>query len=121
MVAERTGLAAWTVGEERRRRGIAPYRSRREPIQWTPEMVAALGTDSDAQTGRSLRALGKRRRLLGVIRAWRYGWSESALARLGREPDAVIAADIGIPPALVTKKRGALGILFRPSRGRRDS
>lgn len=68
--AKLPGLHFGTVEHERHRRSIPPYRLRRPDIEWTDEMIALLGTDSDpnvaAQLGVSKYSVRYKRTVLGI-------------------------------------------------------
>ena len=120
-LAEKAGVHVQTVALERHRRGIAPYRPRRQSIEWTEEMVSQLGTSSDRAVAQHLgidhRSVYRKRRLLGIPAFGtvpheqnRYSWSPQEIRLLGTAPDRVIAERLGLSHATVQFKRSRLGI-----------
>lgn len=112
--AERLGVAVGTVGRHRQRLGIPSYRDRRRARR-KKEIVALLHLPTSElrrRTGVTSARIAKLRREFGIraprLSEWR--WSAAALARLGKDPDARIAADLGCSRQTVAKKRLALGI-----------
>ena len=112
--AERLGVSAETVNKHRLRLGIASYRDRRRAGR-KQKVIALLHLPSSEVrrlTGVTSARIAKLRRETGItaprLSEWR--WPAAALARLGKEPDARIAADLGCSRAKVAKKRLALGI-----------
>lgn len=110
-----------TVMKERRRRGIAPFQPTSEPVEWTEDMIALLGTETDADVAELL-GIGEssvrlKRRLLHIEafgdtahgRA-KVTWTQEHLDLLGRVPDAVLAARMGISGSTVWMKRHLAGI-----------
>lgn len=109
-VARRAKLEAGAVRAERRRRGIAPFRQLRPPVEWTDEMLGLLGEASDgdvaAELGIGAKSVAYKRQLgvwtcPGLVDSKRVGSSSSrwwvALAsttvlrkRVARPPLSVI-------------------------------
>lgn len=126
-LAAKAGVAPSTVRAERERRRIPPFRLRRPRVEWSPEMVALLGTDSDRLVAEML-GLGPdsvaRKRLVLQIpphyprpheRYRSHLWSRRELALLGKHPDKAIAARVGLSTTSVVRKRQLLGIPpYRP-------
>jgi len=111
-----------TVAGERRRRNIPPvvYHA---PIDWTDEMIAQLGTQSDSSVGRALgisgSAVRSKRRALHIdpaepVRARRRTsppfWTAQRDALLGTDSDLKIADRLGISQYQVTGRRKKLAI-----------
>jgi hypothetical protein len=113
-VARRLLISEVTVKRHRLRRGIAASGERR-PVAPTRELVALLHLQTSEVQRRTglkddtIRALRER---LGIPapRAAGWRWTAAALARLGREPDARIAGDLGLTKERVAEKRRQLGI-----------
>ena len=86
----------------------------RPSIEWTPDMLALLGTDKDAalaeRWGTSAKTVSLKRNALGIAAFGHVLWTDVMLALLGTEVDAELAAQWGISKASVVAKRGALGI-----------
>lgn len=95
-VAARAGVSPSAVARERRRRGIARWNGRRDPVEWTEPMLSLLGTDTDANVAAELgihpASANHRRRVLGVPSFGlsparsrsKVVWSRRALALLAR-------------------------------------
>lgn len=86
----------------------------RASLQWTDEMLAALGTDKDAvlaeRWGTSAKTVNLKRNSLGIAAFGHVEWTAEMLAALGQHSDASLATQWGISKASVVAKRGALGI-----------
>lgn len=86
-------------------------------INWTPEMDALLGRMSDPQVADKLRLsktpVRRRRVFLGIkpVKIAKATWTEANLARLGKEFDKDIAADMSVSPRVVGDMRSKLGIV----------
>lgn len=97
--------------------------------RWTPELEARLGLDTDAQIaadmGITRKAVSYRRAVLGIVAPlehWQRGkpppmgghnrivLSDAILARLGKAPDYVLAAEAGVAKAAVARLRRKVGI-----------
>ena len=83
-------------------------------IQWTPEMIAQLGTDKDAvlaeRWGTTAKTVNLKRNSLGIAAFGHVAWTDAMIAALGQSTDAELAALWGISKASVVAKRGSLGI-----------
>lgn len=117
-VAAKAGLTGQSVAAERRRRGIAPARPRRAPIEWTQDMIALLGKVSDSDVAEVVGLCPSRvwhkRHILGIP-AFRPNpppiqWTPAMIERLGKEPDSRVAEELGVSVSSVLAKRRALGI-----------
>jgi hypothetical protein len=127
MLAEAHDVSWQTIQHDR----LALGRLLKKPgpiIQWTPALNARLGTKPDADVARELgctfQLVALHRKRLGVPsfrsqpehqeqlrkRPPRFVWSADVEARLGIEPDRVIAEALGCSPALVCVRRKRLGI-----------
>ena len=86
----------------------------RPSIEWTPDMLALLGTDKDAVLaecwGTSAKTVSLKRNALGIAAFGHVLWTDVMLALLGTEVDAELAAQWGISKASVVAKRQELGI-----------
>jgi hypothetical protein len=120
-VAALAGVSVDTVIQERRRRGIPPYRRQRPPLQWTKAMLQLLGTDTDravaAELGIRKQDVFRKRRVLGIpsyakgtFRPEGFHWSARALDLLGGASDSKVAHRLGVSRATVLLKRLELGI-----------
>jgi hypothetical protein len=97
-LARRAKLSFATVRNERRRRGIAPFKPLRPPIEWTAEMLALLGQASDVEVavelGVSKTTVGCKRRWLGISAFQPQGarkqsfWTPARVALLGKVGDS---------------------------------
>jgi hypothetical protein len=122
VLAKKARLSLSTVAKERRRRGIPPCQRKRPAIEWTPEMVAVLGTDSDPNVGAMLRippwSVRRKRTLLGIPPYTPppaganpgHDWSPREIALLGTMPDQKLADRLGIGVGAVAHKRQVLHI-----------
>jgi hypothetical protein len=97
---------------------MRPYSSR---IKWTPEMDALLGVLSDPQIADKLRLsvypVRRRRVFLGIkpVKVGKFEWSAANFARLGKEPDKVLAERLGICSKTVGQMRARHDIkMFKP-------
>jgi hypothetical protein len=114
------------VLEKREQLGIAPLRTER-PIVRTKQLKKLLVLPTHVlvrEHGLSEQVIGKLRREYGVKAPGKQPdrWTPEILARLGREPDMVIARELGISVPSVVSKRRTLGIPALPDarwRGRR--
>lgn len=128
-LAELAGLHFGTVEHERHRRGILPYRRRSPDVEWTDEMIALLGTDSDpnvaAQFGISKHSVRYKRTKLGIppfTEPIRKGpsdgeifWTRRRRALLGTAPDGEIARRLGVSrPFVLYWRRKFLTPPFQP-------
>lgn len=86
----------------------------RTSLQWTPEMIAQLGTDKDAvlaeRWGTTAKTVNLKRNSLGIAAFGHVLWTPEMLAQLGTQPDADLATAWQISKASVVAKRGTLGI-----------
>ena len=122
VLARRAGLSLTTVAKERRRRGIEPFQPRRPTIQWTAEMIAVLGTDTDRNVGAMLRippwSVSLKRSALSIPPYVPppprtnpgHLWTASEIELLGTMPDQKLADLLDIDPSTVMRKRHKLGI-----------
>lgn len=129
-LAGRAGVDCGTVAAERRRRGIEACHPHRAAIEWTPDMIAQLGTAGDKEVasdlGISFHSVSYKRRLLKIPPFnpapynrgnAPFAWRPEDLALLGKMPDRRLAAQLGISESTVHFKRQRLGIpAFRPHR-----
>lgn len=92
----------------------------RASLNWTDDMLAALGTDKDAvlaeRWGTSAKTVNLKRNSLGIAAFGHVDWTPEMLAALGQEADASLATRWGISKASVVAKRGALGLAPQDSR-----
>jgi hypothetical protein len=103
-LARRSGFSLFAVREERRRRGIAPFKPARIEYGWTPKMIALLGTDFDGEIGARLRiprtAVLRKRTSLGippyVAGGVAHDWTPREIALLGEHSDQKIADLLGL-------------------------
>lgn len=113
-LARRHGISGASVLQKRRQLGLPPVVERKS-VEVTPELLAALRlpwSEACRRTGLNhnvIRALQKR---YGIRppRASELRYSKAVVARMGKEPDSRIAADIGASPSAVHQKRRSLGI-----------
>ena len=93
-------------------------------VQWTPEMLVALGTDSDAalakRWGMSKASVVAKRKELGIActseqQGGAFDWTPEAVALLGTASDAKVAEQLGLSRLTVYNARMARGI---PAAGR---
>ena len=114
------GLHPGVVGNERRRRGIEPVNPRRT-FEWSDDMIALLGTDSDRAIGERLglpsSTVARKRWVLGIpsyypsrSAARGFRWQARHLALLGTMTDREVARRIGISKTTVAEKRSQRGI-----------
>ncbi|MFW6193460.1 MAG: hypothetical protein ACOC83_08225, partial [Gemmatimonadota bacterium] len=118
-VARRLGIGVRAVREERERLAVPPFRPSRKKVRRSPALRPILqrstkeitaDTDVSAPTVRALR------RELAVPPPPRASaWTPAALEKLGTVPDAVLAAELGLKPDTVRKKRYQHGIRKKPS------
>ena len=117
-----------TVLTKREQLGIPPLRTER-PIVRTKRLKDLLVLPSQMlvrEHGLSSNVIAKLRREYGVnAPGWATNrWTPDVLARLGREPNTVIARELGVTRVSVLSKRRTLGIPALPDarwRGRRRS
>lgn len=114
--------AAWI---ERRRLGIAPFRSDRR-LNWTPDMDALLGSEPDNLLGEwlgiSAASVNHRRRLLGIesysgmVVAKPIEWTPAMVNDLGRRPLREFALAWGVPvtAARLERERRSIAPLVAP-------
>jgi hypothetical protein len=122
VLARLAGVHSQTVTQERRRRGIPPYKPRRGSIVWNDEMIALLGTNSDrviaGVLGIDHRSVFRKRRLLGIAPYAEplqkekpgFDWTRAAVALLGTQSDRKLAKRLGLSAASVHNKRLELHI-----------
>ena len=113
-IARRFSISADTVTHKRRRLRIPPVMDRRG-IERTAKLRQLLHlppTEVRRRTGLSLTTIWKLTRKLGIrsLRPSQLRYNPEIIARMGKEPDYVIAADIGASDSAVRQKRRALGI-----------
>jgi hypothetical protein len=120
-LARQKRLAVSTVADERRRRGIPPFKPRRPAVEWTAERIALLGTDTDgkvaARLGLSTMAVQRRRFSLGIppyagspFLPPGHEWTRREIRLLGTLPDRKVAKILGLSDSTVMYKRQALRI-----------
>lgn len=125
-IARELGVRPATVLKKREQLGIPPLRTER-PIVRTERLKDLLVLPSHVlvrEHGLSATVIRKLRREYGVRDPERPSdrWTPEVLARLGREPDTVIARKLGMATSSVLSKRRRLGIPALPDarwRGRR--
>ncbi len=130
-LAQLAGGHSQTVTQERRRRGIPPFKPRRGSIVWNDEMIALLGTNSDrviaGVLGIDHRSVFRKRRLLGIAPYAEpsqkekpgFDWTRAAVALLGTESDRKLARRLEISASSVHNKRLELHIAsYRPPQKR---
>ena len=97
----------------------------RTSMQWTPEMIAALGTDKDAvlaeRWGTTAKTVNLKRNSLGIAAFGHVQWTEAMIAALGHSTDADLAATWGISKASVVAQRVARGIAPLDARRGRET
>jgi hypothetical protein len=112
-VAERLGLKERRVRFERFVRGIPAF-NRVGKIRRTPALVKLLRLRTSevcAITGICNSTVSKLRKEFGVpAPPPRSAWTPRALAALGKKPDALIAAELGLKEITVARKRQELGL-----------
>jgi len=113
-IARRFSISSTSVVQKRRRLGIAPVMDRRG-IELTPELIRLLltlpPTEVRRRTGLNLKTIAKFQKALGTRkRPSELRYSPEVVARMGKEPDYVIAADLGVSDSAVRLKRHELGI-----------
>lgn len=129
-IAARLGVSLRTVFLKRSGLGIPPatvHPPRPRDTRWTADMLALLGTMTDAAVARALnitaRVVQRQRVNCGIPPFARRGrwpsaaWTPEALALLGTASDAAVAAQIGLKVSAVHAKRKSLGIEARGGRG----
>jgi len=81
---------------------------------WTPEILARLGTASDydiaRDTGISVNAVMDKRQSLGIPKFTELKWTPDVVSRMGKESDEAIAKTIGCTASVVGVRRRKLGI-----------
>lgn len=115
-LASRWGVSPASVYETRRELGIAPCRQTSPPPVASAELREPLERPPLAEVWRvrgvSEPALRSLRLKLGVEGVdGRRRWSPELEARLGKTPDSVLAAELGVSPSAVRTKRWEMGIL----------
>ena len=122
VLARKAGLSVTTVAKERRRRGIELFQPRRPIIQWTTQMIAVLGTDSDGKVGARLgipRWSVQIKRTTLSIPPYRppppggnpgHHLTASGIELLGTMPDQKLADLLNVAASAVMRKRHQLGI-----------
>jgi hypothetical protein len=121
-VARRCGISLPTVRRKRMQLGFPPWVRPRLVVPTSPRLRQLLLLPSyevGRRTGLSAKTIAELRRKLGMRAPTPHArrWSVEDLARLGQEPDARIAPDVGLSASRVRSKRQALGIApFRPRR-----
>jgi hypothetical protein len=115
-VAKRFGMSSDSIKHKRDELRIPPYVEQPKPLARSAKLAALLklpNRDVLRQAGISESTLRKLRRQYGIkapdTRNWR--WRPETIARLGKEPDARIAEDLGIRKTAVSQKRRSLGIV----------
>ena len=121
-LADLAGIHRRTVAAERKRRGIPPLHPRRPRVEWSRDMIALLGTETDrevaARLDLSVSSVVKMRLELGIPAAQPqpnhrppgHPWKPEEIALLGRMTDAKAARRIGIHPQAARRTRRILGI-----------
>lgn len=84
-------------------------------VNWTPEMDALLGTDTDKRIAAALglhtmTVWARRKRLAIEARGSSYGGAPEVMARLGKVPDGVLAREAGVIGKTIGDLRRRLGI-----------
>jgi hypothetical protein len=114
-IARRFGIVKDSVSRKREELGIEPYRYRSRPIARTAELRKTLrlpNPEIRARYGLRKETAARLRAELGIPTpdSRNRRWTPEMVARLGREPDADIACDMGLVPAAVGWKRRSMGI-----------
>lgn len=114
-IARRFAIGKDTVAWKRHELGIAPPRGKPRRVAHTPELPEVLKLPNPVlreRYGLSKEAATKLRKELGLPTpdSRNRRWPPEVVARLGKEPDAAIARDLGLVPTAVGFKRRSLGI-----------
>lgn len=118
-VARRFGIGGAAIAAKRRQLGIPAHRDVRM-LRRTPALARLLllpNRELAQQAGINLKTVNALRREYGIPAPPRTDWTPKLLARLGKQRDAAIAADLGVHPLTVARTRLALGIPPLPSPG----
>jgi hypothetical protein len=113
-IARRFSISPSSVKLAREMRGIPPVMDRRG-IERTPELLALLelpASEVRRRTGLNFKTIADLKRDLGIqsMRAEQMRYSPEIVARMGKEPDYVIARHLGVSASAVRLKRNQLGI-----------
>jgi hypothetical protein len=111
-LARRFGLDSETVRAKRRQLGIAAWQEVR-PVVLSPELRACLELPTmiaHRRTSLNPNTIKRLRDVHHIKRQSIADWRTSLVAkRLGREPDAVLASELGVSPKTVAKYRRRSG------------
>lgn len=113
-LARRYGISGASVLQKRRQLGLPPV-VERKAVEHTPELLAALRlplSEARRRTGLNTNAIRALQQKYGFRppRASQLRYSPRIVARMGKEPDHRIAAEIGASSSAVRQKRKSLGI-----------
>jgi len=127
-IAERFAIDAGSVSRKREQLRVPPCSPTERYIARSPALVALLRLPNRQVMRRAeicKATVLKLRHELGIRAPYRRRWTPELVARLGREPDPRIAADLGVTPGAIWDKRRQLGIpaylAFDSRRQRRDA
>jgi hypothetical protein len=123
-IARRFSINSSSVVQERRRLGIPPFVDRR-PIERTPELLDLLrlpASEVRRRTGLNPQTIAKLKNTHGIgsLRPSQLRYGPDVVRRMGKEPDHVIAADLGVSSGAVRLHRTKLGIPAYGGRRRRS-
>ncbi len=117
LVAERFGIGEDTVRRERNRRGIPPTKTDSWKVLRKSELRKLLHLQTEEvvrRTGLNEKTVRRLRSDLDMRQPGRItGWTPKVLASLGRVPDELLAARLGLSVHSVRLKRNQRGIRFR--------
>ena len=113
-IARRYAISSGTVVLERRRLGIPPVMDRRG-VEHSPALLELLRlppSEARRRTGLTFLTLAALRERYGIrsLRASELRYTSEVVARMGKESDEAIAADLGCSSSAVRHKRQSLGI-----------
>ncbi len=113
-IARRFGISGSSVIQKRRRLGLPPVMDRRA-IEHSPELLETLKlskSEARRRTGLNFKTIGVLREKYGIrgVRASELRYRPEIVRRMGKEPDEVLAAELGVSSSAVRAKRASLGI-----------
>lgn len=117
VLAKRYGVGEDTIYRQRRRLGVPPARPRPAKVirsRALRPLLSLTPREAAQETGVGKSTLSRLRGELKVpVPPRRSAWSPRALARLGKVPDEVLAAELGLKRSTVQVKRLEMGIRKR--------